>query len=103
MQHILEEQSSKRVYRDETGDVILSVAPFGIVLCINQMDEPTLSNMKHWIHVIDGVDTALRQRGYDEYFTLVGSVEAFRFAEFYGFETTMVVFNNQYELMRKAL
>ena len=97
------EQRSKKIYTDDTGDVWLTVEPFGLLLSINYMDEPTIHNMKHWRDVIAGVDVELAERGYTEYFTLVGSETDFRFAKFYGFETAGVSFSNKYELMRKQI
>ncbi len=97
------ELRSKKIYSDDTGDVWITVEPFGLLLSINYMAEPTISNMKHWRDVIANIDLFIGERGYDEYFTLVGSKTDFNFAKFYGFETAGVTFSNKYELMRKTI
>jgi hypothetical protein len=49
------------------------------------------------------IELALQDKGVQEYWTVVDSVEGFRYCEFMGFHTTKETFLDKYEYMKKRL
>lgn len=63
----------------------------------------TLSVLSYSKELMVEIDEALKAKGLKEYWTLVDSVEAFKYCEMMGFKTTKEVINNKYEYMKKDL
>lgn len=92
------------MYADETGEVSAFVYDgrlFGHVELF--VSEPSLSDFKRWKSILKDFDNVLRERGIERYYTLVDSLEKFRWCEFLGLETTYVTINDNIELMVKEL
>ncbi len=59
--------------------------------------------LKYSKEVLAGIDEDLKERGINEYWTLVDSVEAFKYCKIMGFETSLEVIDNKYEYMKKVI
>lgn len=95
---------SNVVFEDETITVYISHSEFGVLVGLERRTEENLrENLEHWRSIMDNLERGLRDKGYDEYFAIVSSPEAFKFCKHFNFESAYVVFNNSNELMRKEI
>lgn len=93
------------VYKDETGSVTLTEALEGHWFMGAELvdSKRTVGLIRHWLKVFRHIEYELKKRGLTEVYAVVSDQSRFNFAEFLGFVTTGMSFNNKYEVVRKEL
>ena len=92
------------VYKDNTGTVYLVVAQNKLWIDAELADVPrTVGTLRHWLRVFRDIEVNVKKRGITELFAVVSTQDRFNFAEFLGFESVNLSFNNKYEVVRKEL
>lgn len=59
--------------------------------------------IKYSKEVLEGIEEGLKSKGVSEYFTLVDSVEAYKYCKLLGFRTTLETIKDKYEYMKKVI
>lgn len=93
------------IYKDKTGEVTMTQAPTGHwflgATLVNS--KRTVGLLRHWRNVFLHIQDELKKKGLTELYAVVSDQGRYNFAEFLGFETTDISFNNKYEVVRKEL
>lgn len=97
--------STHLVYEDETGSVTLTEGSAGQWFMGAELvdSKRTVGLIRHWLQVFRHIEYELKKRGLAEVYAVVSDQGRFNFAEFLGFVTTGISFNNKYEVVRKEL
>lgn len=90
-----EDQTGKVYFTDVNGQLFIGAE-------LENVDR-TVGTIRHWLRVFRDIQDELKKRGIAEVFAIVSSQDRFNFAEFLGFQTANVSFNNKYEVVRKEL
>lgn len=93
------------IYTDDTGSVYLTEGNDGSWFLGAELvdSKRTVGLIRHWVKVFHHIQYELKKRGLTEIYAIVSDQGRFNFAEFLGFVTTGISFNNKYEVVRKEL
>lgn len=93
-----------KIYEGPNATVYLHVDHNNRIFIHSVLPDPhKLSNYKFYKQFLKELEIQLEERGATEYYTMADSQMNFDFCTRMGFETAMEVWDNKYEVMRKAL
>jgi hypothetical protein len=93
----------KLIYTSAEGDLYLLIIKGKVFIDAELINPHQLSHIKHYFKVLSELEYSLLDKGITEVFAIVSDEKRWRFAQYLGFVSTGVVFNDKYEVVRKVL